>query len=103
MLKHFEPQYNLTQYLTGHGAFNSYLKRFHLTNDDMCICRKKPEELIHLLFNCEAKLRQRSEYENQLGKIGSTLNRNKLNELIKSAEKFKLFHDFISSISRGRI
>ncbi|GFT36186.1 RNase H domain-containing protein [Trichonephila clavipes] len=34
--KHFQPKFKLTQFLTGHGNFKAYLKRFNLSPTDQC-------------------------------------------------------------------
>ena len=36
--KHFKPNFVLTQFMTGHGNFASYLKRIHLSGSDLCLC-----------------------------------------------------------------
>ncbi|GFV50267.1 RNase H domain-containing protein [Trichonephila clavipes] len=36
--KHFHPNFKLTQFLTGHGNFKAYLKRFNLSLTDQCSC-----------------------------------------------------------------
>jgi ribonuclease HI len=48
-----EVGYEVTQFLTGHGAFGSYLKRFKIIQDEECQCdNKTPQTSLHVLFGC---------------------------------------------------
>ncbi|XP_023213788.1 uncharacterized protein LOC111616634 [Centruroides sculpturatus] len=52
--KHFKPTFSMTQLITGHGNFNSYLKRFHLKNTDICPCNSTSiQNSQHYLWDCE--------------------------------------------------
>ncbi|XP_060801885.1 uncharacterized protein LOC132902092 [Amyelois transitella] len=43
----------LTQYLTGHGFHLSYLRRFHITENDLCPCGSgEIQDIDHLLKRC---------------------------------------------------
>jgi len=46
--------YHLTQLLSGHGCFGSYLHRFHLLETDACAqCGHVPDDPEHAIFSCE--------------------------------------------------
>jgi len=47
--------YHLTQVLSGHGCFGSYLHRFHLLDSDACAqCGYSPDDPEHAIFQCDA-------------------------------------------------
>lgn len=51
--RHGELSYHITQFLSGHGGFGSYLKRMNRVTDSGCKRCKRPETAEHLLFDCE--------------------------------------------------
>lgn len=51
--------YQLTQLLTGHGNFRTYLKRIGKTQDDTCVCGEAPETSEHIMFECRNSTAQR--------------------------------------------
>ncbi|XP_067131222.1 uncharacterized protein [Centruroides vittatus] len=52
--KHLLPTFSMTQLITGHGNFNSYLKRFHLKDMDICPCDSTSiQDSQHYLWDCE--------------------------------------------------
>ncbi|GFU56317.1 RNase H domain-containing protein [Trichonephila clavipes] len=51
--KHFQPNFKLTQFLTGHGNFNMYLKRSNLSPTDQCSCSSDTvQDAKHLILAC---------------------------------------------------
>jgi hypothetical protein len=49
---HFFTTFELTQVLTNHGKFNSYLKRFNIRDDEGCgKCGADKEDVKHIIFN----------------------------------------------------
>ncbi|GFT75195.1 RNase H domain-containing protein [Trichonephila clavipes] len=51
--KHFHPNFKLTQFLTGHGNFKAYLKRFNLSPADQCSCSSDTiQNAKHLILAC---------------------------------------------------
>ncbi|GFW81184.1 retrovirus-related Pol polyprotein from type-1 retrotransposable element R1 [Trichonephila clavipes] len=51
--KHFHPNFKLTQFLTGHGNFKAYLKRFNLSLTDQCSCSSDTiQNAKHLILAC---------------------------------------------------
>lgn len=55
--------FEATQVLTGHGFHRSYLKRFHIIQDDTCPCGTgTPQDLDHLLHSCSEYAEARRGY-----------------------------------------
>ncbi|XP_023237782.1 transcriptional regulator ATRX homolog [Centruroides sculpturatus] len=50
--KWMQPSHELTQFLTEHGRFRVYLKRFHLIDNDHCNLCGIQDGVLHYLFNC---------------------------------------------------
>ena len=49
----FYTDYYTTTFLTGHGPFNEYLKRFNLTESDLCPCNMQASQTVkHILTEC---------------------------------------------------
>lgn len=65
----------LLWYLSGHGPFRSYLKRFGIDESDECrLCEKGTAETpMHLLRECEATRAMMPEDENSLDQIEETI------------------------------
>jgi hypothetical protein len=59
--KHFTLEFETTQMITNHGKFNSYLHRFKIKDYSNCErCAVEPEDINHLIFNCETLQGERS-------------------------------------------
>jgi len=53
--KHGLASFHLTQFLTGHGCFRTYLKRFHRSDTDLClICGQAVDDAEHAVLKCNA-------------------------------------------------
>lgn len=50
-LKHYNPDFRSTQFVSGHGDFNAKLNSFKLTESDLCICGES-EDGNHILYEC---------------------------------------------------
>jgi hypothetical protein len=57
-----------TTMLTGHGKLRSYLHRFGLTDNAMCLCEAKEQITHHLIFQCKKLHNQRNEMIKQIKK-----------------------------------
>ena len=57
----YEPSFILTQFMTGHGKFKSYFKRFNinLMDETSCSCGYADQTVSHLLFKCPYFLQKR--------------------------------------------
>lgn len=52
--KTFQPNFHLTQLLTGHGNFREYLNRFNIRDTNYCDCDNVTvQDVNHLIFNCQ--------------------------------------------------
>ena len=97
-MDHFQPNYYLTQFISSHGNFNSYLKRFKIKESDICVCGKGLHEPMHLLFNCDTFLRERFYLENELELINVKLSRDSLFNLLNVKSAFSSFSLFVRKI-----
>ena len=62
--KYLFPNFILTQFLTGHGKFKTYLVRFKLILDtDICLCKESVQTASHFLFDCNVFNRQRYSFK----------------------------------------
>jgi ribonuclease HI len=78
-LKTLKPNFLITQYLSGHGNFRSYLKRFHLSDNDVCDCGQAIETPLHVILDCVLFSDERHQFLNEIHRTGhSTLPPNKL-------------------------
>lgn len=60
--------YHITQFLTGHGCFNAYLKRFKKRSDAVCMyCGHAEDDVQHTFFDCDRWWLQRRELEAEIG------------------------------------
>ncbi|XP_067130134.1 uncharacterized protein [Centruroides vittatus] len=50
--KWIQPTHDLVQFLTEHGRFRAYLKRFHHFNSDCCQLCGVRDGVMHYLYNC---------------------------------------------------
>jgi hypothetical protein len=67
---HFKPSYRLTQYISSHRNFKSYLIRFNLSNYYLCECEQSIESPLHLIYNCDKYLNNRLQLINEVSRIG---------------------------------
>lgn len=50
---YLQPNFFLTQALTGHGCFLEYLHRFNLRPSPLCRCLNRPSQSpFHIIYNC---------------------------------------------------
>lgn len=47
-----EPNFCLSQALTGHGCLQEYLYYFHLSPSSSCSCREASQDYFHILYIC---------------------------------------------------
>lgn len=60
--RHSEVNFHMSQVLTGHGFFRSYLQRFGKSDTDACaLCGVSPDDAEHAIFACELAHRWRNE------------------------------------------
>lgn len=66
---HGQVGYELTQFLSGHGAFNAYLQRMKIKDDGNCAVCQTPETAEHVFFECRKWSSLREETERTLGTL----------------------------------
>jgi hypothetical protein len=65
---HGNVSFHMTQFLTGHGCFQAYLKRFNWTDTDVCpICGQGTDNAEHAVLACDAWDMWKSEVCSYLG------------------------------------
>ncbi|GBO15458.1 hypothetical protein AVEN_5579-1 [Araneus ventricosus] len=95
---HFVPNFRITQFLTGHGNFKAYLKRFNLSRTDLCSCSSgEIQDVNHLILSCSKLTPARC-------LLISTLKKNNFawppsfSTLVQNKTCFASFSEFIDSI-----
>ncbi|GBM67644.1 hypothetical protein AVEN_226016-1 [Araneus ventricosus] len=95
---HFVPNFRITQFLTGHGNFKAYLKRFNLSRTDLCSCSSgEIQDVKHLILS-------RSKFTPARCLLSSSLKKNNLvwlpsfSTLVQNKTCFASFCEFIDSI-----
>lgn len=66
---HGEVNFFLAQFLTGHGCFQSYLKRFGLESSDACLYCGGVDTVEHTFFECPRWSAQRARVKETTGEI----------------------------------
>lgn len=65
---HGQLNYRMTQVLSGHGCFSTYLRRIEKWHSDECeFCSSARDDAYHTMFRCEAWSPQREYAEDKLG------------------------------------
>lgn len=96
--KHGETNYFLTQFLSGHGGYRSYLYRFGLDESPMCPCCNVLENPEHVVFFCP---RFKEERERAEETVAQSLNvGNIVNILIKDERCWEAICNMVSCIHK---
>jgi hypothetical protein len=96
-VKYLKSNYKITQYLSGHGVFTSYFKRFHLSDSDLCDCQQSEETPLHIIFDCILFATERHQLINAIHRSGHSLPLNP-KILLKDKNLFKELKIFIKNI-----
>ncbi|GBN32590.1 hypothetical protein AVEN_138868-1 [Araneus ventricosus] len=95
---HFVSNFRITQFVTGHGNFKAYLKRFNLSRTDLCSCSSgEIQDVNHLILSC-------SKFTPARCLLISSLKKNNLvwppsfSTLVQNETCFASFCEFIDSI-----
>ena len=89
--------YLITQYLSGHGDFRVYLKRFKLRLSDVCFCGRSQETSLHVIFQCDLDCEQRHQLINAIHRSGHSLPLKPKN-LISEKNIYLQFIDIIKNV-----
>ncbi len=57
----FATDFYLTQILSNHGKLNSYLTRFKVTDNELCLVCKTKKDVMHVIFHCLKYDKQRED------------------------------------------
>lgn len=87
--------YKFTSLTTGHGLTKSYLHRFKIIQDPMCLCNEGEQTPEHLIFNCKILERQRRPLKHKIMAKESRWPIENCKLIAKYAQEF---YKFINSI-----
>jgi hypothetical protein len=96
-ISHLDLNFKLTQFLTGHGNFKTYLHRFKLSETNTCDCESAPENIFHILFECDMYLIRRQQFIHETNRIGYKFPPN-LNDILKDKNLFIEFKMFLNRL-----
>lgn len=99
--KHGELTYELSQFLTGHGNFGSYLKKMNIKQTDECIYCKQPDTPEHMFFACQRWNFQREQCWRRVGR--DLTPENAVMEMLKSEEAWRNINSFIEETVREKM
>ena len=88
--------YYITQFLTGHGLFMSYLHKIGIRQRDTCMYCPLPDTSEHTFFHCEKWRTIREEIEQRVG-VRLT-KENVINVMTEDREKWQKVSDMIKGI-----
>jgi len=103
------PNFILIQFLSGHGNFQSYLKRFNISQSDLCDCETSVKTPLHVIFECVIYCEERHQLINAIHRSGHNtpltpkklISDKNLFRVSKLSKKHKLYitsyHFYISS------
>lgn len=86
-------EYFLTQLLTGHGSFRSYLSRIGKTDSESCNYCQSPDHPGHAVFECERWRSSRRETEAAVGE--ELTPDNIIGKMLHSEENWSTIHQFV--------
>ncbi|XP_074030339.1 uncharacterized protein [Leptinotarsa decemlineata] len=81
--KHGDTTYHLTQLLTGHRCFQTYRKRFRVSNSDSCIYCEEGDTVEHTFFTCMRWHQKRQKVETVTGQLTQD---NIINKMLEDAQ-----------------
>ncbi|KAH1006041.1 hypothetical protein HUJ04_006923 [Dendroctonus ponderosae] len=99
--KHEEYNYHLSQALSGHGSFSSYLCKIKKRNDTVCDCCGSQEDSArHTIFECLFWEDERKQVEEGLGvQLPAD---NFLEEMLKGEREWSEFNGYVTRVMRGK-
>lgn len=87
--------HEVTQFLTGHGAFRSYLFRFGFSSDSKCPCGDEDQSSEHILWHCPKLREEREELHSSLELRGNGPLTHQ--DLVASGRNFRAFERFCTA------
>lgn len=99
---HGDVTFHITQVLTGHGCFGSYLHRFHLQDTDICAqCGHTPDDVEHGVFKCDAWENWRRQACGEIG-VPEIRPDNLIGLMLSSPTRWKIIGSLITRIMMTR-
>ncbi|XP_037930593.1 uncharacterized protein LOC119665439 [Teleopsis dalmanni] len=96
-----EVNYYLTQFLSGHGYFNSYLYRMRKVESPNCIyCEAEDDTAEHTFFECNKWLPEREALAMQVGTFTPRTVTGKMIENITNWDRVKMFTEKILRLKK---
>ena len=97
---HGETDYNLTQFLTGHGGYRSYLYRFGHDDSPRCPnCPEQNEDVEHVMFVCNRFAERRRILETDIGHRLSP--ENIICTMMSSEENWNIIASFVTHVNES--
>lgn len=94
--------FHMTQMITGHGCFGTYLKRIGKEESSICVyCLTKDDDAQHTMEECAYWIRERIELEETLGKDDLSL-KSVMKEIVDDQEKWNGFQEFCGKIIKKK-
>lgn len=98
--KHGEVNYHLTQLLSGHGCFRSYLHRVGRAETPECpYCGSGRDDAEHALFHCGRWADGRAAVEEVLGRLSPD---NVMGHMLEGEEKWRLVAEYVENTLRTK-
>lgn len=95
--EHGQVNFYLTQVLSGHGCFKSYLARFKIVDNAVCNhCGMEEDNAMHTLFDCNAWSTDRDSLREKLGLTLTAENMVKV--MISCKENWSAIEEFVTKI-----
>ena len=92
--KHGDPDYYVTQFLSGHGGFKQYLHRFGLDESSVCpFCTDLVQDARHVFFVCPKFSAERNRMEREVKEVVGV--DNIVNLMIASLENWGCVSSFM--------
>lgn len=98
--KHGYLTYELSQFLTGHGNFNTYLFRFKIKRSERCVYCGEKDTPEHTVLECEEFEEERERYRLETGDILSV--ENIVEKMLESEKKWKKISGLIGEIMKRK-
>ncbi|XP_072400594.1 uncharacterized protein [Diabrotica undecimpunctata] len=89
--------YFLTQVLTGHGCFRTYLKRFGKAADDRCLYCREVDTVTHTLFHCPRWVAERTRMNAGFGRMILGVNE-MVDEMMTSVTGWRTGDGFVRAV-----
>lgn len=92
---HGEPDFYLTQFLSGHGHFQTYLCKMHIANSADCRYCGEEDTPDHTVLDCDRWYQLRRGY---LAELGDVTTDNLADKMLESPEKWETFKKMVRAI-----